>query len=142
MKQHGSLHVYCSVVIEKRRSFLQSAAKLGLHYFLYSKHTGQPKGQNGVRLDEHGVRLEWEGWVIGGTLLLFATLAYHSHLSSCTSCSLLHIFRSCFRNLPVHFFLNIMHDSGGFLFLGPFPKCTVPCIISSLSPQKIKFSCS
>lgn len=63
MKQHGSLHVYCFVVIQKRRSFLQSAAKLGLllHYFLFSKHTGQPKGQNGVRLDEHGVRLEWEG---------------------------------------------------------------------------------
>jgi len=31
-------------------------------FFLFSKHTGQPKGQNGVRLDEHGVRLEWEGW--------------------------------------------------------------------------------
>lgn len=30
-------------------------------FFLFSKHTGQPKGQNGVRLDEHGVRLEWEG---------------------------------------------------------------------------------
>ncbi len=49
MKQHGSLHVYCFVVIQKRRSFLQSAAKLGLllHYFLFSSLStlASPKGR-------------------------------------------------------------------------------------------------
>lgn len=134
MKQHGSLHVYCSVVIQKRRLFLQSAAKLDLllHFFLFSKHTGQPKGQNGVRLDEHGVRLEWEGWENegrAGTLeehccYLQRWLIIHSHLNSCTPCSSLHISWSCFRPLPAHFSLNILHESGSFLLLGPFPKCT------------------
>lgn len=52
--------------LKRGARFSKVLLNLGLHYFLYSKHTGQPKGQNGVRLDEHGVRLEWEGWETEG----------------------------------------------------------------------------
>ncbi len=133
MKQHGSLHVYCFVVIQKRRSFLQSAAKLGLllQYFLFSKHTGQPKGQNGVRLDEHGVRLEWEGRENQGRA---GTLKEHCCylqrwliIHTWVHVPPVHRFTSLgpvSAPLPAHFSLNILHDSGSFLLLGPFPKCT------------------
>lgn len=151
MKQHGSLHVYCFVVIQKRRSFLQSAAKLGLllHYFFFLSTLASPNGRTvwdwtSTESVWNGRDGKWrKGWNIGGILLLFATLAYHSHLSSCTSCSSLHISRFCFRPHPAHFSLNILHDSDSFLLVGPFPKYTYNSMHHSIFISfSNTFSCS
>ncbi len=151
MKQHGSLHVYCFVVIQKRRSFLQSAAKLGilLHYFFSLSTLASPKGR--TVWDWTSTESVWNGrdgkmkeglghWRniaaicnvgLSFTLEFMYLLFIASHLLV------------LFPPPPCPLFPEYFAWLRQFLLLGPFPKCTYdsmhPSFFISFSNT---FSCS